>query len=129
MRKSARAAFDETIAVLSKRAGRISDPVFATLSLAALADLAADLQDPSLEHARDVLIIAAQRLERIAARRAAVHDPIKAWRRTITLAPHDTSQQLRCFAIRDAEARMKACVEGTPITLPLSGYRSSSMSQ
>ena len=128
-RPSARDRFNETLQTLARRSDKISDPVFLSLALSALADLAADYADPSMEHTREILVLAAKRLERIAARRSLVKEPIGDWRRMVSLAADTSARDLRLRAIKDAEFRLRSHIESTPLSLPLAGYRSSSISQ
>lgn len=120
--------FDIVTITLSQGPERLQDDAFFRLGFAALGDLAADLAEPDLDRARQILAAAAARIDRLAQRRRPGDTRFAVWRRDVALSPARTGRALRLDAIRSAEAQLRALGEGDGNAAAV-GYHSSSVSQ
>lgn len=117
-------AFEKTL--LQLRSNTAPPPLLTTKIYAALADLAADNLEPTADRTRALLIAATYRVEEIWPTDGVVHSEVANWRRSITFFPAKNARALRCFAIREAERRMRDAFLTDGVDPP---YRSSSVSQ
>ena len=113
-------------ALLTLRLSTVGDAGLTRSLLAALADLAADNLEPSADR---VCLLLTQSCDRIVAEwsgRPAVCEAILNWRRAVAFFPARDARAMRCFAIREAEKRLRHEAQSGNESVV---YRSSSVSQ
>ncbi len=128
-KKSPQQHFQDRFLFLANHQHDLTDFQVIQLCLAALADLAADLPEPSVDQARQVLIAAAERVEALLQDRIDVYDVISHWKRQIIFTTEDTSRQLRTRAIKDAERVLRSLGEDHDGSHDTRLYFSSTVSQ
>ena len=96
----------ETALDAARRLNGDNDVVLTSL-FAALADLAADNLEPTADHTRTLLANACDRITDEWGARPAVCHAINSWRRTVAFFPARDARAMRCFAIREAEKRLR----------------------
>lgn len=119
------ASFEKVLSSL--RAAEAEDTVLTTCLFAALADLAADNLDPNAERVRFLLTQSCDKIVAAWPARPGVCEAILNWRRAIAYFPARDARAMRCFAIREAEKRLRD--RAAVGTADSADHRSSSVSQ
>ncbi len=118
------ASFEKALLML--RPSMDGDAALIKALLAALADLAADNLEPDAERVRLLLTQSCDKIVEEWPARPAICEAVLNWRRAIAFFPARDARAMRCFAIREAEKRLRREADRRDGN---ADYRSSSVSQ